>query len=55
MKRKPNYGQDRAARDRLKEAKRIEKLEAKREKAARRKEEEEGGTAEAPAISQPTE
>jgi hypothetical protein len=38
MKRKPNYGQNRAERQRQKEAKRNEKLEAKREKAARRKE-----------------
>jgi hypothetical protein len=51
MKRKPNYGQERAERNRLKAAKRNEKLEAKREKAARRKEEEQPPE---PAIDAPT-
>ena len=43
MKRKPNYGLNRADRQRAKEAKRNEKLEAKRERAARRKEDEQPG------------
>ncbi len=43
MKRKPNYGQNRAERQRLKDARRQEKLEARREKSARRKQQEPAG------------
>ncbi|MBX6323373.1 MAG: hypothetical protein IRY94_16235 [Rhodospirillaceae bacterium] len=49
MKRKPNYGLNRAERQRAKDAKRQEKLEAKRERAARRKQQEPDGVKSVPA------